>query len=100
MPKVLFGFKTGQTVRMQCYHHACKGVVISGTLGRDETDELYPGFNGSERFTWKPGTPVRLFRLENDVRCQRCNAIFASATIVSNGKRRKPTIFGYEAEGC
>ena len=98
MSKALAGFKTGQSVRMQCYHHTCKGVVISGTLGKDETENLHPSFHGSERIQWKSGTPVRSFRLESNVRCQRCNAVFVSVIIVSNGQSRKPTIFGCESE--
>lgn len=93
-------YKPGQSVLMECYRFICKGVTLTGLLGQEKTDELNPNFDGSERFRWKAKTPVREFGLKSSVRCPGCSNVFVSAIIVSNGKLKKPTIFGYEAEGC
>lgn len=97
MSKALSQFGPGDTVIMTCYYEGCAAVTIPVVLG--EEDEIHPTFTGSRRFQWPCGTSVRGFNLREEKRCPNCSALFVSAIIVSNGRGKKPTIFGYEAEG-
>ena len=98
MPKALAQFKPGQKVSLECYHHWCAEIELDADLDKEITSEIHPRFLGSERIRWTPGTPVRLFRLRNNVYCPWCKNTFSKAFVVSNGPSKKPTIFGYESE--
>lgn len=96
--RALVRFKPGVSVQLGCYKPGCGTVRIPVILGEDETKLLHPTFNGPDGMKWKPGTPVREYRLAKRVHCPQCRTLFASAIIVSNGKSRRPTIFGYDPE--
>jgi hypothetical protein len=96
--RALLRFKPGLVVRLGCYKEGCNEVRIPVTLGEDETKLLHPTFHGPDMIRWKLGTPVKAYRLTKRANCPNCGTLFASAIIVSNGKNRKPTIFGYDPE--
>jgi len=39
-----------------------------------------------------------VFSLREYVKCSGCKTTFADAIIVSNGRFKKPTVFGYDPE--
>ena len=98
MPKALSQYHSETPVVFGCYHYRCRGVHLWGVLKKEQ--DIHPSFSGSERIRWQPGTTVRSFQLEQPERCHACQSIFVTAIIVSNGRLKKPTIFGYEAKGA
>ena len=98
MSKPLARFKTGQTVTIRCYKEGCENVRLQVKLGVE--DEIHPSFTGEGRFHWQPGTPARTFDFAygQNIVCPICQTRFGTAIMVSNGKSRKATVFGYEPE--
>ena len=88
--------RTGATVSMTCYKETCTHVSLKVKLGEEGT--VYWGFTGAGRFHWPSGTRVRSFDLRPYEHCPKCKTAFASAIVVSNGRSKAPTIFGYDPE--
>ena len=96
--RALARFKPSLALQIGCYKKGCETVRIPVTLDEDETKLIYPTFHGPDEKQWKPGTPVKAFRLARRVNCPHCGTRFANAIIVSNGQGKQVTAFGYEAE--
>jgi len=104
MSKALSRFQTGEQVSMTCYHMECEGVSIKVMLGQEQY--IHPSFTASGgvgRVKWSH-TRAKSFKIKNlnnssECPCPKCKTALESVIIVSNGRGRKPTIFGYES-GC
>ncbi|MDD5626063.1 MAG: hypothetical protein PHG83_02780 [Patescibacteria group bacterium] len=83
---------------MTCYHMECEGVLIEVTLGQEQyihSDFITSG--GVGRLKWDPDTRAKSFGI-NTCSCPKCKTSLEDVVIVSNGRGRKPTIFGYESK--
>ena len=105
MPRALSQFKTGNEVRISCYHKGCEKVSIPVTLGEEYS--IHPSFvhtGGVGRLQWKPNMVVKGFELYERLggsgycSCPNCRTLFGGVVIVSNGRFKKPAIFGYDPE--
>lgn len=97
MPEALANYRTGIKVRFTCY--VCPRVELETTLGQEE--RIYPSFQlsgGVGRIRWNPRFHMRTFDIAPYLKCPVCRKIFGSVTICSNGRFKRPTIFGYESE--
>ncbi|MCK4553704.1 hypothetical protein KAU19_01955 [Candidatus Parcubacteria bacterium] len=108
MPKALSQFEAGKKVEMICYQKGCKGVLISVILG--EEYEVNPSFirsGGVGRLSWCPDSEAKGFNLGKSSlggsgcrNCPKCNMLFGGIVIISNGRGKEPTIFGYDPESA
>ncbi|HTW96489.1 MAG TPA: hypothetical protein VMD74_02395 [Candidatus Methylomirabilis sp.] len=98
-------FKKGSKVKISCYQKGCEGVSMTVTLGEEE--RIHPSFvqgGGVGRFQWSPNTVAKLFNLGESLggsgylNCPHCRTLFGNVTIVSSGRFKKATIFGYDPE--
>ena len=105
MPKALSQFEAGKKVEMTCYQKGCKGVLISVILG--EEYEINPSFirsGGVGRLGWNPDSETKGFNLGKSLggsgycNCPNCKTLFGEVIIISNGRGKKPIIFGYDPE--
>jgi hypothetical protein len=103
--KMLAHLNEGDRVEIICYQEGCERISITATLGREY--KVHPAFiqtGGVGRLRWKPDSHARGFELGKTFggsgycNCPRCHIMFGGVIAISNGRTKKPTLFGYEAE--
>ena len=104
--KSLSSFQTGVQVRIECYYNSCADVTVGFvTLGLEE--EIHPDFvrrGGVGRLRWRANAVAKCFDLgihlkgSGYIKCPNCQTLFGQVIVISNGRGKKPTVFGYEPD--
>lgn len=105
MPGALSQFHPKDEVVITCYLEGCGEVSVTVTLGQEYN--IHPDFKALGhvgRLQWDPKAVMRGFELAEShggsgyFRCPSCGTSFGDVVVVSNGRFKKPTIFGYDPE--